>query len=147
MRLYSNFTYWKELILIRNGGLARPLTRLSPELQPTRVATGGEYELARGVAREKGRRQKIDSASSGHVYLTLRPVIPAAADLLSRLDARALSFQKRCALQTCPIQFVCFANDEGANYDWPSREKCRSNKLQKFFFRSTIAFISCLLNR
>lgn len=90
--------------MIRNGGLARPLTRLSPELQPTRVATGGEYELARGVAREKGRRQKIDSASSGHVYLTLRPVIPAAADLLSRLDARALSFQKRCALQTCPIR-------------------------------------------
>jgi len=25
---------------------------VSPELQPTRVATGGEYELARGVARE-----------------------------------------------------------------------------------------------
>jgi len=25
---------------------------VSPELQPTRVATGGEYELARGVERE-----------------------------------------------------------------------------------------------
>jgi len=28
------------------------LARVSPELQPTRVASGGEYELARGVARE-----------------------------------------------------------------------------------------------
>lgn len=46
-----NFTY------LLSGGYTKSRnatgTRaLSPELQPTRVATGGEYELARGVERE-----------------------------------------------------------------------------------------------
>lgn len=43
----------KRIILTLNGGTGQTVTRVSPELQPTRVATSGEYELARGV--EKGR--------------------------------------------------------------------------------------------
>lgn len=130
--------------MIRNGGLARPLTRLSPELQPTRVATGREYELARGVAREKGRRQKIDSAPSGHVYLTLRPVIPAAADLLSKLDARASLARflpKRCTLQTCPMNFCLLMMKA------PIKIDCRVKNVVlihsgKFF--DSISFLYCI---
>lgn len=132
IRLYVQLYLQKRIYVDPGQRAGQAPTRVSPELQPTRVATGGEYELARGVE-EKGRqpRQKIDSAPSGHVYLTLRPVVPAAADLLSELDARQSS-QKDVLFTFVRLWFDSLTSEatikserqEKRNFDASQKKNC-----------------------
>lgn len=88
--------------------------RVSPELQPTRVATGGEYELARRVEREGETAEAEDRFGSvGARLFDASSRGPRRRGFIIRVW-RAVILPERRALYVRPI-IVWFTNEWSAN--------------------------------